>query len=246
MYGVELGHAHTGGSRVGLVRHAAGLRVPRHDHDRACLHVVLRGVYVECSEDRVVAACAGDLVAKPPGAAHENRFGTYGAESLRFELGGDDLRMPAPLDGHSIDRALARRKALVHEARVSGEPIVRRPGTQAGTPRGTRARVSPQARLLVRLRRDFRERLSLRELARDLGVHRSHLTRQFTLDFGCSPQTYVLLRRVAWAAERLPQHTGTLAGLAADAGFADQSHFTRTFKRVFGSTPRHWERDGCR
>ena len=99
-----------------------------------------------------------------------------------------------------------------------------------------------QLRLLAHLRRHFRAPRPIAELAAQLGVHRSHLTRQFTRELGCSPQGYLARRRCAWLAEELVRDGGSLAELALEAGFADQSHATRTFKRVFGGSPQRWRR----
>lgn len=216
-------------ARVGLVIHAAGQRTPRHDHDRACLHVVLRGLYVEHSPAGTTVAGPGDVVAKGPGVEHWNRFGVVGAESLRFELEepGELAGWRARVDDVAgVGRALAWARSL------------RRPTDD----RARSLPCSPQAHLLMRLRRDFRRKLVIGAVADELRVHRSHLCRQFTRDFGCSPQSYVALKRSAWVAEQLGRGRGPLASLALDAGFADQSHCTRTFKRVFGATPSEWVR----
>ena len=53
---------------------------------------------------------------------------------------------------------------------------------------------------------------------------------------GTSPHRYLLGRRLALARQRM---TGDrpLADVAYEVGFADQAHFTRTFKAVLGLTP---------
>jgi AraC family transcriptional regulator len=43
--------------------------------------------------------------------------------------------------------------------------------------------------------------------------------------------------RLAWAAAELARGGKPLAEIAAGAGFADQSHFTRIFRRHVGTTP---------
>lgn len=108
--------------------------------------------------------------------------------------------------------------------------------------RSARGHVSPHVELLAILLRRFREPIEFGALAAHIGVHRSHLTRQFTHEFGCSPQTYVSLKRAAWAAQEVANGAGSMAEIAANAGFADQSHCTRTFKRAFGDPPLRWRR----
>ena len=112
----------------------------------------------------------------------------------------------------------------------------------AGALCSTPTRIPPEVELLVRLRRGFRERLSIGELAGELGAHRSHLTRQFKRAFGSSPQAFVMLKRCAWTAEQLTRDADTLTAIASAAGFADQSHCIRAFRRAFGTTPSRWGR----
>ena len=227
MFGVELGFTELESARVGLVRHAPGLEVPRHGHDRACVHVVLRGLYVEPSRAGTAVACPGDVVVKGPGLEHCNRFGPYGAESLRFELPDSDsvARLVRALDAEGLEWAFRLGRTL-REVRT----LPSRPGA------------SPQFRMLMRLKRDFRGDVSLARLSSELGVHRSHATRQFTREFGCSPRTYVSWKRTAWAAQELSKGGFSLAAIAADARFADQSHCSRVFKRSLGVTPARWSR----
>jgi AraC-like DNA-binding protein len=72
------------------------------------------------------------------------------------------------------------------------------------------------------------------------GLDRFALARQFRIYLGTSPYRYLTMRRLdrARAAIRAGQPLGEAA---AFAGFADQSHMTRQFKRAFGLTPGRWK-----
>ncbi|MEZ5998248.1 MAG: helix-turn-helix transcriptional regulator, partial [Hyphomonas sp.] len=77
---------------------------------------------------------------------------------------------------------------------------------------------------------------ALADLAREAGVSAEHASRSLRKSLGLTPQA---LRaesrwRRAFAALRTP---ASLADVAADSGFADQSHFTRTVRHVTGLTP---------
>lgn len=236
VFGEQLGTSHWNGVRLNLVRHGEGQATRRHGHDHACVHIVLRGMYVEHSPTGTTVACPGDVVVKVPEQEHCNRFGSQGAESLRFEsdLALDLLAEPLGVEaralsllGPDLARALSTRRTL-----VNGEA---RPGSRDRP-------LSPELRLLLRLREGFRSPVNLAALAAELGVHRSHLTRQFSREFGCSPQTFLVQKRVAWAAEQLVLGGDSLVGIALRAGFADQSHFTRAFKGHLGESPLRWSR----
>ena len=86
-----------------------------------------------------------------------------------------------------------------------------------------------------------RERTAAATLERVTGTDRFTLARHFRRAFGTSPDRYRLLRRVALARTAI-ESGRPLARAAAEAGFADQSHLTRQFKRSYGLTPAVWAR----
>jgi len=82
---------------------------------------------------------------------------------------------------------------------------------------------------------------SLAEVARIAGVHPIHLAKLFRKRFGYSMGEFVRRQRIRWACEQLARDAGTISAIALRAGFADHAHFTRTFRRVTGCSPR-WYR----
>ena len=96
----------------------------------------------------------------------------------------------------------------------------------------------------VELARDYlaahaREHTSASLLERIAGTDRFTIARHFRWAFGTSPDRYRTLRRVALARSAI-ESGQSLAQAASDAGFADQSHMTRQFKRAYGFTPARW------
>lgn len=81
------------------------------------------------------------------------------------------------------------------------------------------------------------ERICLEDLASIAGVSRFHFARQFRLRTGESPMAYLLRARVERAKNLLSTSSSRIADIAAVLGFADQSHFTRTFKRLTDVPP---------
>jgi AraC family transcriptional regulator len=78
---------------------------------------------------------------------------------------------------------------------------------------------------------------TLAGLAAEAGVHPGYLAAAFRRHFGCTPGGYVRRQRVALTCRHLSDSDTPLADVALLAGFADQSHFTRVFKRQTGLTP---------
>jgi AraC family transcriptional regulator len=83
----------------------------------------------------------------------------------------------------------------------------------------------------------FTESLSVEAVAAAAGVHPSHLMRGFRRHCRCTIGDYVRRLRVEYACHLLSTSGAPAAEIARTVGFADQSHFTRTFKGCTGMTP---------
>ena len=88
----------------------------------------------------------------------------------------------------------------------------------------------------------FLEDLGTAEVAREVGVHPVYLARVFRAQFHVPIAEYLRGLRLEWAARRLARGEESLCEIALAAGFADQSHFTRAFKRYAGTTPARYRR----
>jgi AraC-like DNA-binding protein len=84
-----------------------------------------------------------------------------------------------------------------------------------------------------------REQTPASTLEQITGTDRFTIARHFRRAFGTSPDRYRTLRRLALARSAIERGL-PLAEAAFDAGFSDQSHMTRQFKRAYGMTPARW------
>jgi AraC family transcriptional regulator len=64
----------------------------------------------------------------------------------------------------------------------------------------------------------------------------------FRQEYGCTLGDYLRNLRIGFASRRLATSSAPLAEIALAAGFADQSHFTKAFRRATGMTPVAWRR----
>lgn len=82
----------------------------------------------------------------------------------------------------------------------------------------------------------------MEELAVGTGWSRRHLERRFRQQVGPSPKAYAQVLRLQhtlrWQESGLPW-----SRVASEAGFHDESHFDRTFKRMMGRTPGRFRAD---
>ena len=96
----------------------------------------------------------------------------------------------------------------------------------------------------ARLARDYLEDNVARsvrseELEAVTGLDRYALSRHFRAAFSTSPHRFLVMRRLQQA-RRMIESGEPLAQIAIAAGFSDQSHFNRQFKKAFGVTPGRW------
>jgi AraC-like DNA-binding protein len=89
---------------------------------------------------------------------------------------------------------------------------------------------------------DLAGNITLGELAAACGLSRAHFLRAFRQSTGLTPHRWLLARRIAAAQDLLAASTHSLADVAHIAGFADQSHFTRVFSKLVGTSPAAWRR----
>jgi transcriptional regulator GlxA family with amidase domain len=71
----------------------------------------------------------------------------------------------------------------------------------------------------------------------------SHFTRAFRASTGLAPFQWLAHRRVDTAKVLLRQRRVSLREIALACGFSDQSHFTRVFSRIVGTSPGTWQRN---
>ena len=98
------------------------------------------------------------------------------------------------------------------------------------------------SKLLEHLRDPEARRLPLGDAARMCGMSTASFTRSFKQVAGMPYLSYVMHLRLGEAARLLRVGDRSIAEIADQMGFSDQSHFDRRFKRAFGATPSQFKR----
>lgn len=97
--------------------------------------------------------------------------------------------------------------------------------------------------LIVRIDTSPEEMFLVSELALRIGVSKHTLETAFKLKRGTTLLLYVQQQRIRMAKQLLGATVEAIAGIALKVGYADQSYFTRLFKRETGSTPSDYRKD---
>lgn len=247
------------GFRVLAAVFPAGLSLPPHIHDRPTLAVLLDGEFHKDLASQAQDCRRYSVVSEPAGERHSNRFGPRGARVLLLQpapksdarLAGWRRLFDAPslfLDANIADLARRAARELLEPDDLS--PLALEAlGMELFVAAGRNARAHDQRRapgwlstLEELLHARFTEHLCMQSLAADIGRHPVHVARVFRAHHGMTIAGYVRHLRVAWAQEQLRQPGRAAAEVALAAGFADQSHFIRAFRRVVGRPPGAWKR----
>jgi AraC-like DNA-binding protein len=125
-------------------------------------------------------------------------------------------------------------------------PLVGRRGVTLGTAGLTRPLKTSDREIvpgsefgpvLAYMRDHYHLAISNRELARRAHMSVRAFERKFQGSFHLTPQKYLRKLQLRMASRALVHTAQSLADVAANCGFADQSHFTREFRGHFGRTP---------
>jgi AraC family transcriptional regulator len=230
--------------------------IPLHYHDWPMVTYLVRGVAIEVdAEGNETRLVAPGLNYCPAGVLHAHRVESKKILVLcsRFDpdtFGLDPERTPALLtpkciqEGPAIQAAMriTREYANADAAdlvlqgialELLGHVLRSEPQTETGVPPWlTKARDV----LLTKAR----ARVS--DVAADVAVHPSHLSREFRRHYQTTPGEFLRRARLERARREIVEGGKTLAEIAAATGFADQAHMSREFRKAFGVSPSDYRR----
>ena len=232
--------------------------LPTHAHELSHFCFVLAGNYQEHVGGKLFDRGPAALVYYPPDVSHGEEHFTCGRHFLveidlksleRVRDYGARLCEPA-LVGTDSSLWLATKMYREFSERDGFSPLVLESMTtellvaaSRQVPRRAERKPPPWLeRVKEFLRENYAQPPALGELATAAGVHPTHLARVFRQFERCTVGDYVREVRINYARQMMLGSKESLVEIALAAGFADQTHFTRSFKRVTGMTPTEFRR----
>lgn len=234
-----------------------------HYHDDTNLVFALTGSFTQTMSSRATVLAPSSLMYVPAGEMHATHFGPRGAccffvaideawVDKRLETAKIDARGPRIASDGSHLQALAlkmyeefKSPDSLSDLIVEGA-LLELLGRWFREGSGRHENAPGWLRSVKTLLQDsFRESISLSDLSQAVGVHSSHIAREFHRAYGLTIGEYIRRLRVGLVAEKLrnPGKDGdTLTDLALQAGFSSHAHMSSVFKRMTGMTPLEYKR----
>ncbi len=227
--------------------HLPGCTLATHEHPEARIVLPLQHLFESRQARRTLVVRQGEALYRPPGAAHSDRYAApVGCVAVLLPDPGDSPRVGDAFVAHAsalagVARALLGEMGacdaaadLVREGlAVLAATLVlqRRPLTERGSPRWlhtVRERLADPAAAAP----------TLSELARSVDREPAHVAATFKRVYGQSVGATLRRLRLEQARACLVDDPAcALSEIALRFGFADQSHFTRQFRQLFGVAP---------
>ncbi|MGH9355147.1 MAG: helix-turn-helix transcriptional regulator, partial [Terriglobia bacterium] len=247
------------GLRLTELVYSANFKTPNHVHQTHRIHIRLQGSSIQTYENKSVTRLPSSAEFYCPGDIHANHYLPPVARNLSIEfLPGEDFsilrswlenrKCSFGIDDPSL-RCLCVRlysefrhpdelSTLAVEGLVM-ELVASLWRGNVGNSVGKPPRWLRQAEELIRGR--YAEHLSLADISGAVGIHPIYLARQFRRFHKQSIGEYVRHLRIQFAMEQISKTNRSLSDLALAAGFSDQSHFSTTFRKLTGLTPRQFK-----
>jgi AraC family transcriptional regulator len=239
----------TGGLTISTTLHAAGSALAPHYHEREYFCFVVAGRFEERAGGAGHRCAEQTLVFHPPGDVHADVFAAP-TRCLNIEL-APELGLARGELGDAF-RSRDQRRALGLTA-LGGRIQCELRRADAGSGLALQGLVFELAAAWIRIdvsrrrpawldqavqivRAEYAVGIDCRDIAARLGVHPVRLSREFRRAHHMTMTEFAIQLRIDHAAHLLRTTRRPLAAIALDAGFVDQSHLAKWFRRRTGTT----------
>lgn len=226
-----------------------------HHHENSHLSLVLRGGGVERRERSQFERLPGQVMFFHAGESHQCINKLFPARNLNLEIEHAFLCDNAVTES-AIATAVARNPDVkfvmlrMYKELLAGDGLTDTsikmlllntfgPDPDAGA---RRARPPWVDALRALLHDRWNEQLTLEDLSAAAGVHPVTVSKCFPKYFSCTLGGYMRKLKVEQSLRLIKASRLSLTDVAHECGFSDQSHFTRTFKRLTGFLPSHYQK----
>jgi AraC family transcriptional regulator len=234
--------------------HMAGSKISEHSHENAHFCFVLEGSYSEFQNKRELICQPSTLTFRPSGEVHRDYFHEQDVRVFIIEIppkwierlrdNSIQLCRAVNFQDNVLPRLTTRLNREFHHMDNASSLIIEGLTIEiiAEAARYSLQHTEQQIPHWLKRAKDliharFSENLTLNQIASDVGVHPVHLASVFRQKYHSTVGEYIRQLRIEYACRKLAKENTPLVKIALDAGFANQAHFSSTFKRLTGFTP---------
>jgi len=230
----------------------------RHTHETAHVIFVMDGEYILSSGATERKLPPRSVIFVPEGTTHQNRPATSKTRVLTVSISRSQIEQAleyvdlpeteSPFVQDEVLRLVSRLEGECHDWKrtsplTASGLCLELLGAFGQDPR-VKERTAPrwlrQAKEL--LHDQCCQSVTITDIASTVGVHPIHLSRTFRRFFHCTAGEYQRRCRTEKGSELLRSGEKSIAQVAIDAGFTDQSHFSKSFRQMMGTTPGQYRR----
>ena len=230
-----------------------------HSHEHATVTALLNGQFEESYSHSQEYCETQSILLRPAGIQHSDQIGEAGAHLFVFEI-YDHANHALSDFSQLVDEVTniqdGRLNLLIQKMRselqiddeaalLSLEGLALEFFAHLLRTRSSKKLLSPDwlKRGADLIRDRFKDsNIQIKDIALETGIHPVHFSRAFKKHFGMTPGRFLRKTRIDWSSDQLKLDKKTIAEIALEAGFADQSHFGRLFKHQKGYTPSQWRK----
>ena len=245
------------GLRYSEVVYDVGMSQPRHAHASPFFVLTLDGGYWEEVAGKVIECAPQTVVFHPGRIDHAITIVLSTAHCFMLELDEHEIALRyqarlSPALFHTSGGPMASALQDLHDElrlrddcsplAIQGLLLQLLAGTSRSAAEIERGSQRTLTQISNLLRDRFRERLTIEDIATEVGVTPARASRIFRAAYRRTIAEEQRRLRIDFARHRMNDPDVSLATIADEAGFADQAHFSRAFKRVTGATPARYRR----
>lgn len=261
-YGLSSPVRQVAGLRLAERTYSTDFKTPAHSHPEAYFCLILDGASKQTYGEKTRVREPLTTLFYPPNELQSESFGCAGGRIFNVEMDSRWLRHfreysvigeeSVGLRGGSVAWLMSklyyefRRMDAASPLVIEGLTleIIAEASRKSAASRNRTPRWLEQARDI--LHEQFADNMTLDCIAKSVGVHPVYLASSFRKEYRCTIGDYRRRLRVEFACREISKSQSSLAQIALAAGFANQAHFSKTFKRLTGVTPAQYRANPTR
>jgi AraC family transcriptional regulator len=242
------------GFTVGCTRYTKeSFANPMHYHENPHISFFLTGGHVEKREHTSLERLPGDIMFCNGGEPHQFITKIFPSKNINLELDNDFLREYSISEGQIQDEVSKNLDAKFLMLKIYKELLINDKFSETSIQmlllslignsiKQTQENKPKWVLTVSRILNDkWNEPITLEDLSNITQIHRVTISKYFTKYFACTLGEYMRKLRINKSIELIRRHSISLTEIAFECGFADQSHFIRSFKEMTGWLPKKFQ-----